>query len=96
MGGDVESVWRGGLWVLCALTMTVGNLAALRQTSFKRMLAYSSIAHAGYALIGFVALKNGGAAAMGTGHFRRCPQNAVRRCGTRGLQAGAFSNASTP
>ncbi len=61
--GDVESIWRGGLWVLCVLTMTVGNLVALRQTSFKRMLAYSSVAHAGYALIGFIALKSGGGAA---------------------------------
>jgi NADH-quinone oxidoreductase subunit N len=61
--GDIQGAWRGGLWVLCVLSMTVGNLVALRQTSFKRMLAYSSVAHAGYALIGFVALKNGGGAA---------------------------------
>ncbi|MBN1659074.1 MAG: NADH-quinone oxidoreductase subunit N, partial [Anaerolineae bacterium] len=40
------------LAVLAALTMTVGNLAALRQASVKRMLAYSSIAHAGYVLVG--------------------------------------------
>jgi NADH-quinone oxidoreductase subunit N len=40
------------LWWLAVLTMTVGNLAALTQTNVKRMLAYSSIAHAGYMLIG--------------------------------------------
>ena len=44
-------------WILAffaVLTMTLGNLAALRQTSLKRMLAYSSIAHAGYILVGLV------------------------------------------
>ena len=42
--------------VLAAVTMTLGNLAALRQDSIKRMLAYSSIAHAGYVLMGVVAM----------------------------------------
>lgn len=46
--------WSWAIAVLAALTMTLGNLAALRQTSLKRMLAYSSIAHAGYALVGLV------------------------------------------
>jgi NADH-quinone oxidoreductase subunit N len=41
--------------VLAIVTMTIGNLAALTQTNLKRMLAYSSIAHAGYVLIGVVA-----------------------------------------
>ena len=40
--------WWSAIWILAALTMTVGNLAALRQDSLKRMLAYSSVAHAGY------------------------------------------------
>ena len=43
------------LWVVAAATMTVGNVVALRQTSFKRMLAYSSIAHTGYLLVGVTA-----------------------------------------
>ena len=43
------------LWVLAVLTMIIGNVIAIRQTNIKRMLAYSSIAHAGYALIGMVA-----------------------------------------
>ncbi|MBI2082508.1 MAG: NADH-quinone oxidoreductase subunit N [Deltaproteobacteria bacterium] len=47
--------WIPILSVLAILTMSVGNLMALRQTNIKRMLAYSSIAHAGYALVGVVA-----------------------------------------
>lgn len=46
--------------VLAAVTMTFGNLAALRQSSLKRMLAYSSIAHAGYVLIGVATMTSGG------------------------------------
>jgi NADH-quinone oxidoreductase subunit N len=48
--------WASALSVLAALTMTLGNLAAIRQENVKRMLAYSSIAHAGYLLIGVVAM----------------------------------------
>jgi NADH-quinone oxidoreductase subunit N len=51
----LHSAWLGALFVIAILTMTVGNLAALVQSNVKRMLAYSSIAHAGYALVGFVA-----------------------------------------
>src|SRR6185312_12201581 len=47
--------WASALSVLAVLTMTIGNLAAIRQDNIKRMLAYSSIAHAGYLLIGVVA-----------------------------------------
>jgi len=45
------------VWAAAALSMTIGNLAALVQTNVKRLLAYSSIAHAGYLLIAFAALK---------------------------------------
>lgn len=48
---DVEFLWSGALFGLIILTMFVGNLSALRQTKFKRLLAYSSIANAGYALL---------------------------------------------
>jgi len=48
-----EEVWGPLFWVLAALTMTVGNLVALRQTNIVRMLAYSSIAQAGYILVPF-------------------------------------------
>ncbi len=46
------------LWVLSALTMIVGNVVAISQTNIKRMLAYSSIAHAGYILMAFVPYGN--------------------------------------
>jgi NADH-quinone oxidoreductase subunit N len=47
--------WTGVLWVLAVLTMTVGNVTALLQRNIKRLLAYSSVAHAGYLLVGMVA-----------------------------------------
>jgi NADH-quinone oxidoreductase subunit N len=47
--------WSAFFYVLAVVTMTVGNIAALTQENIKRMLAYSSIAHAGYVLIGIVA-----------------------------------------
>jgi NADH-quinone oxidoreductase subunit N len=49
---------------LAAATMTLGNFAALSQTNMKRLLAYSSIAHAGYALLGFVVLADAGLEAV--------------------------------
>lgn len=52
------------IWIAAFLTMTVGNLAALVQKSVKRMLAYSSIAHAGYALIPLVAFAKNDAAVV--------------------------------
>ncbi|HUN57901.1 MAG TPA: NADH-quinone oxidoreductase subunit N, partial [Candidatus Binataceae bacterium] len=56
--------WPQLLLYICAITMTLGNLAALQQDNMKRMLAYSSIAQAGYALMGFVLLSNDGIRAM--------------------------------
>ena len=52
--------WSDLLWVLAVLTMTTGNIIALSQNNIKRMLAYSSIAHAGYALVGFTAASGAG------------------------------------
>jgi len=43
------------MWLIAVATMTVGNIIAISQTNIKRMLAYSSIAHAGYILVAFVA-----------------------------------------
>lgn len=57
------SDWQTLFWVLAALTMTVGNIAAITQTNTKRMLAYSSIAHAGYVLVGVVSGTERGVAA---------------------------------
>ena len=53
--GSLDGEWRALVWVLAALSMTVGNLAAIAQEDIKRMLAYSSVAHAGYLLVGVVA-----------------------------------------
>ncbi|MGH7402222.1 MAG: NADH-quinone oxidoreductase subunit N, partial [Candidatus Rokuibacteriota bacterium] len=55
--------WPMLMWALAALSMTVGNVVALAQQNLKRMLAYSSIAHVGYMLVGVTAggsLGNGG------------------------------------
>jgi len=51
----IHKAWITALTVLAALTMIIGNIVAIVQNNVKRMLAYSSIAHAGYALVGFVA-----------------------------------------
>jgi NADH-quinone oxidoreductase subunit N len=52
----VADIWPVVIAILATLTMTVGNFLALAQRNIKRLLAYSSIAHAGYALVGVVAL----------------------------------------
>lgn len=62
--GPIHAEWQGILWVLAVLTMTVGNVTALVQNNIKRMLAYSSIAHAGYLLVAMVAGKDLGGAAL--------------------------------
>jgi len=56
--------WSALLWILAVVTMTVGNIIALSQSNIKRMLAYSSIAHAGYILIGLVAHNDMGSAGI--------------------------------
>ncbi|MFQ5603925.1 MAG: NADH-quinone oxidoreductase subunit N [bacterium] len=56
--------WVTVFWVLACLSMFVGNIAALLQTNIKRLLAYSSIAHAGYILMGVVAWNDVGAASV--------------------------------
>ena len=52
--GGMKPNWSGLILGMCILTLILGNLVAIVQTNVKRMLAYSSIAHAGYALIGLV------------------------------------------
>jgi NADH-quinone oxidoreductase subunit N len=52
---SLQPDWGRILWVLAVLTMTVGNVVAIAQSNIKRMLAYSSIAHAGYILVALVA-----------------------------------------
>jgi NADH-quinone oxidoreductase subunit N len=60
---SLHAFWSPLLWVVAVLSMTVGNLAALRQQNVKRMLAYSSIAHAGYLLAALAGPANMGIAA---------------------------------
>ncbi len=59
---DVQ--WPWVLAIISAATMTLGNMAAIRQNSVRRLLAYSSIAHVGYMLMGFVVLSANGLAAV--------------------------------
>ena len=59
----MQQRWAMLLWGLAALSMTIGNLGALKQTDVKRMLAYSSIAHAGYLLAAFTAFPQAGISA---------------------------------
>ena len=61
--GPMEASWAPLLAILAAATMTLGNIAALTQENVKRLLAYSSISHAGYALLGVIAGTSFGIAA---------------------------------
>ncbi len=61
---ELKPIWAMALGVISALTMTVGNSAALPQRNVKRMLAYSSVAHAGYMALSVLALNDAGAAAL--------------------------------
>jgi len=63
LGGLVED-WTLLLWVIAAVTMLLGSVLALTATDVKRMLAYSSIAHAGFLLVGIVAASPDGTAAV--------------------------------
>jgi len=60
--GGLQPLWAALLAAIAILTMTLGNLTAIRQTNIKRMLAFSSIAQAGYILIGVAAVTTSGAA----------------------------------
>ncbi len=62
--GDLHAYWEPLIWWLAALTMIVPNLIALVQDNVKRLLAYSSVAHAGYLLVAFVAANESGIASF--------------------------------
>ncbi|MBH0195744.1 MAG: NADH-quinone oxidoreductase subunit N [Nitrospira sp.] len=64
--GSLKANWSAIFLLLCIATLVLGNIVALVQTNIKRMLAYSSIAHAGYALIGVVAAGVAGTQTGGT------------------------------
>jgi NADH-quinone oxidoreductase subunit N len=61
--GPIGMGWEPLVWLAALLSMTVGNFAALLQTNVKRLLAYSSIAHAGYVLVALTARSEIGTAA---------------------------------
>jgi NADH-quinone oxidoreductase subunit N len=63
---QASDVWQPFIWVLSALTMTVGNVVALRQTNIVRMIAYSSVSQGGFVLmpLAVAGIKNGGASAL--------------------------------
>lgn len=53
--GNIQGIWQGIVWGLSAVTITLGNLFALRQSDIKRFLAFSSISQAGYIVLGIIA-----------------------------------------
>jgi NADH-quinone oxidoreductase subunit N len=53
--GGLQAEWQGMLVLLCTLSLAVGNIFAVAQTNLKRMLAYSTISHAGFVLLGVLA-----------------------------------------
>jgi NADH-quinone oxidoreductase subunit N len=91
--------WPPVLSILAVLTMTLGNLVAGRQESVKRMLAYSSIAHAGYALVGVVSVmgsKSGVASVLfymlGYTVSTAGAFGALILCGRRGAEAVSYED----
>lgn len=103
-GDDNSMSWGTGwppvLAALAVLTMTVANLIAGRQESVKRMLAYSSIAHAGYVLVGVVAMMKEGTGAQGSVMFYLLTYTvstagafgALILCGSRGKEAVSYED----
>lgn len=63
--GPASATWAPVVWVMAALSMTIANLTALRQDNIVRMLAYSSISHAGFMLVPFVVAPYVGAEGLG-------------------------------
>jgi len=61
--GDVQQHWQGMLIMLSVLSMIIGNVVAIAQTNFKRMLAYSTISHVGFILLGILSGTQAGYAA---------------------------------
>ncbi len=61
---SVEGFWFEALWVITAITLLVGNITALYQKGIKRLLAYSSVSHAGYMMLAILALNTQAAGAI--------------------------------
>lgn len=64
--GQTQAAWQQTFWIIAALTLILGNVVAIAQTNIKRMLAYSSIAHAGYILMAVAAAGTQGVANAAT------------------------------
>jgi NADH-quinone oxidoreductase subunit N len=62
--GPLKDGWGDIIWVIIVLTLFIGNIAAIAQSSVKRMLAYSSVAHAGYMLLALIALNEATSASI--------------------------------
>jgi len=58
--GEMSDDWQGMLVILAVMSMAIGNLAAIAQTNIKRMLAYSTISHMGFLLLGFISADSNG------------------------------------
>lgn len=58
--GEMIADWQGMLMILAVLSMALGNIAAIAQTNIKRMLAYSTISHMGFLLLGFISADSNG------------------------------------
>ena len=58
--GDTRWEWRGVLWAVAIVSMVIGAVLGLTQTDVKRMVAYSSVAHAGFLLLGAMAITQQG------------------------------------
>ncbi len=61
---EVETLWSSSLWVISAATIIIGNITAVFQTNVKRMLAYSSISHAGYMILAILAMNGSSAGSL--------------------------------
>ncbi|MGH7436233.1 MAG: NADH-quinone oxidoreductase subunit N [Polyangiaceae bacterium] len=106
LGDDAWTSWASGwppvIAALAVFTMTVANLIAGRQESVKRMLAYSSIAHAGYLLVGVTAMMRGPAPAMAAVLYYLAAYTvstagafgALILCGSRGREAVSYEDLS--
>ena len=60
----MQGLWSSSLWIISAATILIGNITAVFQTNVKRMLAYSSISHAGYMLLAILAMNNFSASSL--------------------------------
>ena len=92
--GHMPQIWIGALWLCSALTMIVGNVIAVRQVNVKRMLSYSSIAHAGYMLMAFLLPSEGQDAAAAVLFYLVC--YCIMTLGSFGVLLSLDTNDESP